>query len=179
MNRLQMRIILCCTVLLCAAAVASATTFRHLEPAELTAAAELAFSGTVLSTDVELRDGEPWTIVTFAVTTLLRDTETGAVEDGRLSLAFLGGSVAGQQLNVALMPGFEAGQQVLLLAYADEYWSPVVGFAQGVWWLSDTGQWLDMWNVPLGLSEDGELVLGEASGAAEVEDHLAGLLERP
>lgn len=175
----RLRNIFCSTVLLCAAALASATTFLHMEPAELVAAAEIAFSGTVLSTDTALRDGEPWTTVTFEIVTMLRDTDEGAAEDGQLSLAFLGGSAAGQQLNVAAMPGFEAGQQVLLLAYADTYWSPIVGFAQGVWWRSPDGHWLDMWEVPLGLNDAGELVRGEATAAAEVEAHLADLLEGP
>lgn len=170
------RFLILCTVLTAVAQV-SATTFRQLSLDELIQSAELAFHGTVASTDTTLRDGEPWTTVTFDITELFLLPE-GQDEPGtQLSLDFLGGTAGGSQLTVALMPQFEAGAEVLVLAYAGEFYSPVVGFNQALWQLSPAGEWVTDSGVPLGLTEDGELTAENAGPAAEVLEAIAARLE--
>ena len=164
-----------CLLALCLPALAS--TYRLLELPEILAAAEIAVRGTVRSSDSVLVDGEPWTRVTIEVATLLVDSEEPRVQDDLLILDFLGGSAGGIQLSVALMPQFTAGDELLLLAYDAPYYSPVVGFNQGLWMLSGSGEWLDSGGRTLGLTEDGELQRGATGSADETVAELRRLLE--
>lgn len=170
------RIMLCCA-LLPLLLTSHATTFRQLTLDELIEAAELAFHGTVASTDTSLRDGDPWTTVTFEVTQLLLFPDDLDEPGTRLSLDFLGGTAGGSQLTVALMPQFEAGDEVLLFAYDADYYSPIVGFNQALWRLSPAGEWVSEAGVPLGLADDGSLTAEAAGPADEVLVELAERLE--
>lgn len=175
MNRLA-RILLCCA-LLSALLGTHATTFPVRTLDELIGSAELAFHGTVASTETSLRDGNPWTTVTFDITELLLFPADADEPGTQLSLDFLGGAAAGSQLTVALMPQFDAGDEVLLFAYAADHYSPIVGFNQALWRLTPAGEWISDAGMPLGLTEDGNLTDEAAGPAAEVLDELAARLE--
>lgn len=169
--------VLVASLLLVASLPVAASTFRLLELPEMIAAAEVAIHGIVRSNDSVLLDGEPWTRVTFEVVTVLADAEEARIEEGLLSLDFLGGSASGIQLSVALMPQFTAGDEVLLLAYDEPYYSPVVGFNQGLWLLAEDGAWRDVSGESLGLDEDGELQPGTTGDALEIVTALQQRLE--
>jgi len=144
-------------VLLSAGVPAAATAYRLLSVEELAAAADIAFHGTVTGVSVSLRDGDPWTAVTFAVDELLLDPgdDDGQGADGReLTLEFLGGESGGVRLDVALMPEFTEGEEVLLLAYEGRHYSPVAGFRQGLWRLSEGGRWLSETGEEFPLADD-------------------------
>lgn len=157
-------------------ASANATTFRVLSLPEMIGAAELAFHGTVVTATESVRDGEPWTTVTFDVTEWFRVPEEQEENpEGHLNLSFLGGTVAGNVVSVALMPEFQAGEEVLILAYAQDYYSPLVGFNQGLWRLA-ADQWTDEQGRTLGLDEDGNLSIETSGPATEVKEELAARL---
>jgi hypothetical protein len=154
---------------------ALATTYRQLTLGEMVAAAEIGFLGTVAATSVEARAGEPWTAVEFEVERWL----TGPAPEGdRARLAFLGGSrPAGTDLQVNLMPRFEVGERVLILAYDDEYYSPIVGFNQGLWRVQGDAL-IDSQGRRLSLDQEGRLQAdGDGPEAALVVDSLARELE--
>lgn len=110
---------------------ALATVYRQLALEEILAAAEVAFVGTVASLSVVIQDDVPWTVVEFDVE---QDLTDDAGKGGEVRLSFLGGDPAGAPaLFVSLMPRFEVGERVVLLAYDEEYYSPIVGFNQGLW----------------------------------------------
>jgi hypothetical protein len=156
-------------------ACATATTYRELTLAEVITAAELAFQGTVASVTTVVRDGEPWTIVEFELERLL----AGPERDGEpVTLAFLGGDApGGAGLFVHLMPTFTVGESVTVLAYEEPYYSPVVGFNQGLWRLRD-GAWHDEMGRMLGLDDQGRLVQDETGGDPDlVIDALERRLE--
>ena len=131
---------------------ATATTYRQLSLPEILDRTEIAFLGTVSSVTVEERMGQPWTVVEFAVGRNL----AGPAEEGRIELGFLGGDLAGGGLRVNLMPTFEVGDEALVLAYEEEYISPIVGFDQGLWRLED-GALRDVRGLRLSLDDDGRL----------------------
>lgn len=148
--------------------VASATTFRELSLAQLIDNAELGFRGTVSQTVVEERDGEPYTEVTFSVARAL----TGEVGE-TATLSFYGGSLPnGQTVEVEGMPEFARGDEVLVLAYDAPYYSPIVGFSQGLWRATPDG-FRDEQGRLLSLGDAGELLRdGEGSDQNEVLDAL-------
>lgn len=148
---------------------ATATTIIERTLDELLQAAEIAFHGTVTGVEGRLLDGEPWTAVTFELLELLLDDDEEPVEGSELTLLFLGGSAEGAELSVDLMPVFEPGDEVLLLAYGERYYSPVVGFNQGLWYLDDAGNWIDQLGNRLSLDADGRLVRGDGETAAADE----------
>lgn len=154
-------------------AVAHATTVSALTLEELIAKTELAAFGVVESVSVEARNGEPWTVVSLSVTRALRG-EIGAT----LSLAFYGGTLDdGLSISVAEMPSFTVGDQVLFLAYDAPYYSPLVGFNQGLWRLTPLGL-TDVSGRLLSLDEDGNVTLGGQGGDTEaILTALAALLE--
>jgi hypothetical protein len=115
--------------------VATATTYLELSLDEMFDKADIAFFGEVTASESQARDGEPWTLVTFNVA---RDL-IGDVETDEITLAFYGGSAGGVTVNVTDMPQFRRGEEVLMLAYDAEYYSPIVGFAQGLWRLEAQG----------------------------------------
>lgn len=173
------RLLITVLVLLTMGLPALATTFVERTLDELIEAAELAFHATVSSVTAVLQDGEPWTEVTFELHELLLDPEADPVDSSSVTLRFLGGSAGGSQLSVALMPEFEPGDEVLLLAYTDPYYSPVVGFNQGLWYLDPAGSWLDVRGQRLGLSDEGSLLpdTETATAAAAVTEELRSRLE--
>lgn len=167
--------------LLLFAAPAAASTWRALDLGELLGRAELAFHGVVTDVRTELRDDEPWTVVDFEITEAFDwpadpEVEPGAPE--RVTLAFLGGDAGAVRLTVAFMPGFEIGDEVLLLAYDAPYYSPVVGFNQGLWRLDRLGVWRDEQAEILGATDEGELQTGlEGSATAAVTEAFRRALE--
>lgn len=114
---------------------ATATTYLELSLDEMFDKADIAFFGEVTASESQARDGEPWTLVTFRVARDLR----GDLDADEITLAFYGGSAGGVTVNVTDMPQFRRGEEVLMLAYDAEYYSPIVGFAQGLWRLEAQG----------------------------------------
>ncbi len=138
-----------------------ATTYKQLSLDELLAKADIAFYGIVISVDPIDRNGELWTQVSYELLEPLK----GLGEDAAaLELLFYGGiPLDGAAFQVSLMPQFSVGETVLILAYQADYFSPIVGFRQGLWreqdsaFISETGQ-------RLSLGEEGDLHL-EGAGA--------------
>ncbi len=146
--------------LLAFSAVASATTYRQLSLDELFGRAEIAFFGTVSEVASENRDGEPYTVVTFAVTNALgRGAGEGdAAGEQTVQLALYGGTLPnGRTVSVEGMPEFGLGDEVLVLAYDAPYYSPIVGFSQGLWRRTPAGLTDEVGRV-LSLSSAGTLL---------------------
>lgn len=164
------------------APAALATSYLELGLDEMLGRAEIALYAEVTAVETELRDGEPWTVVTFAPERdLLQPPEASVDIDAaeepldEVQLAFLGGTVAGgPTLIVTLMPSFEVGERVLVLAYAADYASPIVGFRQGLWRDGELGL-VDLAGRSLSLDDDGALQL-DGSGAGT--EALLQALER-
>lgn len=148
-----------------------ATTYAELSFEAMVEKSELAFYGTVTTVEVEEREGEPWTVVTFAVSEGLKG-ELGE----SYAMSFYGGQ-ASAELNwmVTAMPRFTPGETVIVLAYEAPYYSSIVGFNQGLWRLGTRG-FEDERGRLLSLNEAGEPVL-DGEGASN-EDVLAALRER-
>ena len=157
------------------ATCAYATTYATLTLDELVTRAETAFYGSVSEVTTEERDGDPYTLVTFDVTRGL----TGELGE-TLELAFLGGDLSnGDSLVVTGMPEFELGDEVIVFAYDAPYYSPIVGFSQGLWRLSEEG-FRDEAGRVLSLDEAGELVRdGAGAGTDALLDALAARFEGP
>ncbi len=168
------------TLLMLLSGLALATTWRQLSLTELLAAAEVAVHAVVDSTTVELVDGEPWTHVTFTVRAGLAwpsaddDPEELWQDPGSITLEFLGGAAGGVTLNADQVPSFEAGDEVILFAYTGRYYSPLVGFNQAAWWLTD-GTWRGRDGRLLGLDASGELVLESDGVGADPEAVVAAV----
>jgi hypothetical protein len=158
-------------------AVAHATTFRERSLDELFRATEIGFYGTVRELSTENRDGDPYTLVTFEVARAFRGVPEGATGGAQtVQLAFLGGTLPdGQTLSVEGMPGFELGDEVLVLAYDAPYYSPIVGFSQGLWRRTPSGL-VDPFGRSLGLSAAGTLVRGGDN--TDVQAVLAAVQQR-
>jgi hypothetical protein len=151
--------------------VAAATTYLALTLDEMLERAELAFHGRVLERSTEARDGEPWTLVTFEVLSSWRGSQGGEV-----TLGFYGGALEdGVSVAVTGMPELAVGDEVIVLAYDAPYYSPVVGFNQGLWRLTAQGFARESGEL-LSLSEAGELTL-DGDGAA-TDELLAALRSR-
>jgi hypothetical protein len=154
---------------------AFATTYKTLTIDEMIAQTDIAFLGTVSSIETIDRDGEPWTRVTFTVTEPLLATE----KDATVTLTFYGGTLSnGVSVTVNLMPQFQEQEEVLILAYNDELYSPIVGFRQGLWRNATLGL-RDEIGRALTLSEDGALTLGGSGGStADILRTLKQALEK-
>ncbi len=149
---------------------AGATTYTALSLEDVAQKADIALYGTVTSTRVEEREGEPWTVVTFTPERTLK----GEVGES-LELSFYGGTPeSGPALLIDGMPRFEEGETVLLFAYDAPYYSPVVGFSQGLWRLTGAGLRDETGRV-LSLGEAGALEQG--GGGAATEDLLSAFEE--
>ena len=158
-----------------AATCAFATTYAELTLDELTTRAETAFYGAVSAVNVEERGGDPYTVVTFDVTRAL----TG--EPGETAtLAFLGGTLDdGRSLVVTGMPQFGLGEEVIVFAYDAPYYSPIVGFSQGLWRLSEEG-FRDEAGRVLSLNEADEVTRdGAGAGTDALLDALVTRFEEP
>jgi len=153
-----------------AAPVAShAAGFVALDLAQRLEAAHDAAVGTVVVVDVEVRDGEPWTVVTLEVERWWRrggeavQADALGVDDATtLTAAFWGGRAPGvERLQVAGMPAFVIGERVIWwLRRADEgLAAATVGVTQGVW-RDLSGSWRGDDGSTLGVDESGDLRLG-------------------
>ena len=165
----------CCLFLAALTTCALATTYAELNLDELTTRAETAFYGTVSEVNVEERNGDPYTVVTFDVARALAG-EPGETTD----LAFLGGSLEdGRALVVTGMPQFGLGDEVIVFAYDAPYYSPIVGFSQGLWRLTEAG-FRDETGRVLSLDEAGQLVRdGTGAGTDALLEALAARFEGP
>lgn len=152
---------------------ASATTYRELSLDELVTRAELGFLGTVSEIATTVREGEPYTQVTFTVSRPL----TGELDE-TVTLTFYGGTLPdGRTTEVEGMPRFARGDEVVILAYDAPYYSPIVGFSQGLWRATPDG-FEDQAGRLLSLSDAGRLLRdGEGSDQTAVLDALAARLE--
>ena len=152
---------------------ALATTYAELTLDELTTRTETAFYGTVSEVRVEERDGDPYTVVSFDVTRSL-EGESGDTTQ----LAFLGGDLPdGRSLVVTEMPQFELGEEVIVFAYNTPYYSPIVGFSQGLWRLSEEG-FRDETGRVLSLNEAGEVTRdGAGAGTDALLEALSSRFE--
>lgn len=184
--------------------VALATTYRELSPSEIFELADVIFSGRVLdvtsSYDATAALPGVYTTVTFAVDEVLggsllienEDEEQSGDEEppglgegpsgGEFTLRFLGGEDdTDRRLLVAGSPTWRSGENVLVAALHDDALaSPVVGFRQGLWRLSDQA-YVDQDGVPLAVDAVGRPVRSELPGVAAeviaaVRDLLAGEL---
>jgi len=166
---------------------ASATTYRLMAPSEILVAADLVFMGTVSDVVSENRAGEAWTLVTLRVDELLAgfgyQPATGDLDGGSageppgphdpaevapesVTLAFLGGAAAGSELLVAGTPSWRFEESFLVAAYQREgLASPLVGFRQGLWRVSDDGM-IDLDGSALAVAEDGRPVRAQVGAAA-------------
>ncbi len=150
---------------------AGATTYAQLSLEEMLERAQLAFYGRGSEVTVEEQEGEPWTVVSFTVLESL----LGQLESEH-SLSFYGGTLpSGLQVLVTGMPSFIVGDEVLVLAYDGAYYSPIVGFSQGLWRLGPRGFVSERQEL-LSLDEEGQLLLDGAGGANE--EILASLRAR-
>lgn len=154
--------LLLCTLLFTSTMLATATTFRELSLDELFNRAEISFYGAVREVTTENREGEPYTLVTFEVTRPLGSAPVEAAEGETptVQLAFYGGTLPnGQTVSVEGMPEFALGDEVLVLAYDAPYYSPIVGFSQGLWRRTPGGL-EDPFGRVLSLNAAGALVRG-------------------
>ncbi len=137
--------------------LAWASTYAELDLATMLERSDLAFYGTVRDVSVEARQDEIWTVVVFDVQEVMK----GEVGE-ELSLSFYGG----EAIVVSGMPRFTAGEVVFTLAYSAPYYSPIVGFNQGLWRLGVRG-FEDLRGRLLSLDEAGELSLTGEGGSDE------------
>jgi hypothetical protein len=155
--------------------LAAAAGFVALDLGQRLAATRDAAVGVVTDVDVEVRDGEPWTLVTLDVerwwrragVTLPAGGDDGT-NPGTLTAAFWGGRAPGvDALQVAGMPTFLAGERVIWwLRAADEgLAAPTVGVTQGVW-REVEGRWQGDDGSLLGLDDRGALAL-QGEGASD------------
>ena len=175
-RRLLLTAVLAALVAPALGASVRATTWTELTIDEMVARTDLGFAGEVEAVRVEMREGDPWTVVSFRIDTPLVGLDA---EPDRIDLPFWGGTAAdGSTLSVAGMPSFDVGERVLLLAYDDAgLASPVVGFAQGVWRL-EGATWTDLRGRRLTLDPEGGLIAdGEGSLADEATEALRTALE--
>ena len=122
-----------CFVMLCVVSATWATSFRFLSIEERLTKAEIAFYGRVSQSEAFEQGGRVWTRVGFEVLEPFWGTFPTESEEP-FSLQFLGGSLENKSLDVIDMPRFERNDEVLILAYDnDSYFSPIVGFSQGLW----------------------------------------------
>jgi hypothetical protein len=152
-----LRALLAC-LLLAAAATATAGGWRALDLPERLDATREAFVGQVTSVDVDVRDGEPWTVVRIDVERWWRH-EGRATENGpsEVRVALWGGRAPGAApLLVAGAPAFAVGERVVLWLRSldDGLAVPIVGVDQGVWRATE-GAWLGDDDRTLGVGAGG------------------------
>jgi len=138
------------TILLFLFSSSIATTYRSLTVDEIIQRTDIAFHATVTEVVVEIREDdsgqiepELWTKVSFKILEALK----GDVVDTH-SLYFYGGSSEEKTLQVEAMPVFRVSDELLVFAYDAPYYSPLVGFSQGLFrldegtWQNESGMWL-------------------------------------
>jgi hypothetical protein len=150
---------------LLAVASAAAGGWRALDLPDRLEAAREALVGRVASVEVEVRDGEPWTVVVLEVERWFRH-DGRATRDGpnEARLALWGGRAPGAPpLLVAGAPSFAVGDRVVLLLRALDDGSavPIVGVDQG-WWRWVDGVWQGAAGERLGIGAGGRPSLAGA-----------------
>ncbi len=144
--------------------LATATTFKELSMANMLEQSQIAFYGEVISSEVVEKQAEPWTKVKFKIIKPL----LGLEDQKELSLFFYGGYLDGKTLSVSLMPQFYESEKMIILAYKQDYYSPIVGFNQGLWREQTLGL-IDENEHILSLDEDGQLALnGEGADTRDI-----------
>lgn len=130
---------------------ALATTFVRLTLEQQAQKADVIVHAVVRSVGTETRAGRPWTVYQLDPRRFLKG-EAGRLPQagGSPSIAVLGG----QGLRMEGAPVFQQGQEVVLLAYARAYDSPVVGFRQGAYLVAEGGRVTDLDGRPVSLSAD-------------------------
>lgn len=141
----------------------SATSFQELSLEDMLERSQIAFFGKVSSIEIIEKQSEPWTKVSFEIL----NPFFGLDDKTETSLLFFGGSLNNKTTTVSLMPQFNLGENVLVLAYKNDYYSPIVGFRQGLWREQTLGL-IDETNRTLSLNEDSELVL-DGDGASTTD----------
>ena len=131
------------TLMLTAGAFATAGGWQALDLPERLDATREAFVARVAAVDVEVRDSEPWTIVTLEVERWWQ-REGRAAGDGprEVRVALWGGRAPGAAaLLVAGVPPFAVGERVILWLRSldDGLAVPIVGIDQGLWRATDGG----------------------------------------
>jgi len=156
---------------------ARATTYLRLGPDQMLDKADIVFVGTVSSVSVSVKNGRPWTAVTFDVGTPIEGiaTDANGKATGPKVLSFLGGdATGGPALTVSGMPSFKDGERVLVFAYDQAYASPIVGFRQGLWQVTDAGL-VGLDGRRLSLDANGDLVAGGAG--APLQQIIAAIVK--
>jgi hypothetical protein len=130
-------------LLLALAASATAGGWRALDLPERLEATREAFVGRVASVDVDVRDGEPWTVVTLEVERWWRFEGRAAAEGpSEVRVALWGGRAPGAApLLVAGAPALAVGERVALWlrSFDAGLAVPIVGIDQGLWRATDGG----------------------------------------
>jgi len=137
---------------------AFATSYQSLDLETMLSNSEIAFYARVESINVIEKDNQPWTQVNFEILEPFK----GLAEDRTLlTLEFLGGDLGSSSLQVQLMPSFSEGETLVIFAYDAAYYSPIVGFRQGLWREIETGFISEMGSY-LGLDAEGQLALTDS-----------------
>lgn len=147
-----------------------ATTYTSLTIEEILEKTDIAFHGTVTEVVVELRTDQEaideassiWTKVTFDVSTNLK----GDLAESH-SLYFYGGVLEEKSIQVEAMPEFRVDEEVIIFAYDAVYYSPLVGFSQGLFRL-DEGGWKNEADKWLGLARGDFVFVDSAFEGTEV-----------
>lgn len=149
------------TILLFLFSSSIATTYKSLTVDEIIQRTDIAFHATVTEVVVEVREDangqtDPWTKVSFEILEALKGDVVGTH-----SLYFYGGSSEEKTLQVEAMPVFRVSDELLVFAYDATYYSPLVGFSQGLFRL-DEGTWQNESGMWLMVDEDGFRLADEA-----------------
>lgn len=138
--------------------LALATSYQSLDLEDMLSKSEIAFYARVESTNVIEKDNQPWTQVNFEILERFK----GVAEDSTLvTLEFLGGDLGSSSLQVQLMPTFGEGERLVIFAYDASYYSPIVGFRQGLWREIETG-FISESGSYLALDTEGQLALTDS-----------------
>ncbi|HZW98889.1 MAG TPA: hypothetical protein VFF10_02420 [Trueperaceae bacterium] len=188
MTRLRTIALCLCLALL---PIGAGTTYVALDPYEVLARADAVLTAQITDVRAETRDEHVWTVVSLDVTEWLTEDPTQDDDEDEpaepretLELEFLGGESEGRRLLVAGAISWEPGAEVLIAMYEEEgAASPVVGFRQGLWRVSEEGL-VDPDGRALALDAAGRLVRADRPAAAAtvldaVRQALAGDAPEP
>ncbi len=142
----------------------SATSFQELSLEDMLERSQIAFFGKVSAIETIEKQAEPWTKVSFEILKPF----LGVDDKTEISLLFYGGNINNKNTLVSLMPQFSLDENILILAYKNEYYSPIVGFRQGLWREQALGL-IDEANRTLSLDKDSKLILdGEGASTTDL-----------